>query len=283
VTDRPSPFATELFPFVASTLAQHENPVTCILAGLDRPLVVRAGMERIEGDLVVIRPGVEHSVEINGRAKVLYFDGLEFPLSTALAAPVPRDVASLAVDALASSPGAQNELRARFSQGRERCPPGVQRVIDAIVRDPMTRMGQGELARRLRLGRTQAMRAFKAATGMTFREFKRWTALCAATRQIAEGQLVRTAAMDAGFADTAHLTRTFRMVFGTTPTLATANRRRTTDDGREKRSSAPHRAVEKPHDLVESGALRVGRPVRGPAVRQEHVEEGVLEPVLGRR
>jgi AraC-like DNA-binding protein len=89
----------------------------------------------------------------------------------------------------------------------------------------MTRMDQGELAERLRLGRTQAMRAFKAATGMTFREFKRWTALCAATRLIAGGQLVRTAAMDAGFADTAHLTRTFRTAFGTTPTLATAGRR----------------------------------------------------------
>ena len=60
---------------------------------------------------------------------------------------------------------------------------------------------------------------------MTFRELERWTAFCAATRQIAEGQLVRTAAMDAGFADTAHLTRTFRRAFGTTPTLATADRR----------------------------------------------------------
>ena len=90
----------------------------------------------------------------------------------------------------------------------------------------MTRMDQRELAERLRLERTQAMRTFKAATGMTFREFKRWRALCAATRQIAEGQLVRTAALDAGFADTAHLTRTFRLTFGTTPTLATAGRRR---------------------------------------------------------
>jgi AraC-like DNA-binding protein len=154
---------------------------------------------------------------------VLYFDGLEFPLTAALAARVPREVATLAIDALASSSGAQEELRARFSRARERCPAAVARTIDAIAGDPMTRMHQDELAGRLRLGRTQAMRAFKA-TGMTFREFKRWTALCAATRQIAEGQLVRTAAMDAGFADTAHLTRTFRSAFGTTPTLATANR-----------------------------------------------------------
>jgi hypothetical protein len=33
--------------------------VTCILAGLDRPLVVCTQAERIEGDIVVIRPGVE--------------------------------------------------------------------------------------------------------------------------------------------------------------------------------------------------------------------------------
>ena len=225
MSDRPSPFDNSLFPFVASNLAPHQNPVTCILAGLDRPLAVCTPAERIEGDIVVIRPGVEHWVEINGRAKVLYFDGLEFPLGAALAARVPRDSTTLAIEALASSSGAQEELRARFSHARGRCPAAVARAIAAMAEDPMTRMGQVELAERLRLGRTQALRAFKAATGMTFREFKRWTALCAATRQIAEGQLVRTAAMDAGFADTAHLTRTFRAAFGTTPTLATADRR----------------------------------------------------------
>jgi AraC-like DNA-binding protein len=225
MTDRKEPFATSLFPFVANNLSPHQNPVTCILAGLDRPLTVCTQAERIEADIVIIRPGVEHWVEINGSAKVLYFDGLPFPLQAALAAPVPREVAALAIDALASSAGAQEELRARFSHGREQCPAAIARAIHAITHDPMTRMNQSELAERLRRERTQAMRAFKAATGMTFREFKRWTALCAATRQIAEGQLVRTAAMDAGFADTAHLTRTFRTAFGTTPTLATADRR----------------------------------------------------------
>lgn len=225
MADRQSPFANSLFPFVAGDLAPHRNPVTCILAGLDGPLAVCTRAERSEGDIVVIRPGVEHWVEINGRAKVLYFDGLQYPLTAALAARVPRDLEALAIDALASRSAAQEELRARFSGGRERCPARVARAIEAIVQDPMTRMTQGELAERLRLGRTQALRAFKATTGMTFREFKRWTALCAATRQIAEGQLVRTAAMDAGFADTAHLTRTFRAAFGTTPTLATADLR----------------------------------------------------------
>src|SRR6187401_3626726 len=151
MTDCQRPFANSLFPFVASHLAPHRNPATCILAGLDRPLAVCTPAERIEGDIVVIRPGVEHWVEINGSAKVLYFDGLEFPLTAALAARVPREVATLAIDALASSSGAQDELRARFSRARERCPAAVARAIIDIAHDPMTRMGQGELAERLRL------------------------------------------------------------------------------------------------------------------------------------
>lgn len=222
--DRPSPFASSLFPFVASDLAAHKNPVTCILAGLDRPLTVCTQTQRIKGEMVMIRPGVEHWVEINGHAKVLYFDGLEYPLDAALAAPVPREASTLAIDALAGSSGAQATLRARLSRAERRCPSAIARAIDTIIQDPMTKMTQVELSTRLRLERTQALRAFKAATGMTFREFKRWTALCAAARQIAEGELVRTAALDAGFADTAHLTRTFRAAFGTTPTLATADR-----------------------------------------------------------
>jgi AraC-like DNA-binding protein len=225
VADRPSPFAISLFPFVAGNLELHPNPVTCILAGLDRALTVCTPNERIEGDMVLIRPGVDHSVEIHGRAKVLYFDGLEFPLDAPLAARVPREMSALATDAFALDSDAQLELRARFGRGKDPCPAAVARCIDAITSDAMTKMNQTELASRLGLERTQALRAFKAATGLTFRAFKRWTALCAATRQIAEGQLVRTAAMDAGFADTAHLTRTFRSTFGTTPTLATADRR----------------------------------------------------------
>jgi AraC-like DNA-binding protein len=228
MADRSSPFASSLFPFVASELAPHRNPVTCILAGLDRPLTVRTHADKIAGELVVIRPGIEHWVEIHGRAKVLYFDGLAFPMSSELAAPVPRTLSTLAIDALSSSTGAQQELRAKLSRvsgASVHCPVAMARVIDVMARDPMTRMTQAELAERLRLGRTQALRAFKAATGMTFRAFKRWTALCAATHDIAAGELVRTAALDAGFADTAHFTRSFRTAFGTTPTLATADLR----------------------------------------------------------
>jgi AraC-like DNA-binding protein len=86
----------------------------------------------------------------------------------------------------------------------------------------MQRMSQGELARRLRMERTRALRCFKTATGQTFRELKRWSALQHAARLMVDGALVRTAAMDAGFADTAHLSRVFRRGFGLTPSAAIA-------------------------------------------------------------
>ena len=224
MTDGLSPFTHSLLPFVATTLVSHRNPVTCLLCGLDRPLVVQADGQRTEGDMVLIRPGVAHSVEIGGRAKVLYFNGLPFPLDAVAAGRVPRLLSSLAIDALNCHIDAQWELRDRLTDSETACPPEIARIVEDIVKDPMSRMSQVELAERTGMERTRALRSFKAATGMTFRAFKNWTGLQAAARQIAEGDLVRTAAMDAGFSDSAHLTRTFRSSFGTTPSAATADR-----------------------------------------------------------
>ena len=85
----------------------------------------------------------------------------------------------------------------------------------------MLRLSQLELARRLKMERTSALRMFKAATGLTFRQFKQWSALQHAARQIAAGELVRTDP-GRGLRRYAHLTRTFRASFGLTPSEAIA-------------------------------------------------------------
>ena len=217
-------FATSLLPFSATTLAAHRNPVTCILLGLDRPLTVYAGDHHVEGDIVVIRPGVEHWVEIGGRAKVLYFDALSFPLDAAVAGQLPKYLEKRAMDAFGGDCEAQRELRLLLTTTPARCPPEIAAIVADVAADPMGRMSQAELGQRLGLERTRALRLFKETTGQTFRSFKNWTGLKAAARQIASGEMVRTAAMDAGFADSAHLTRTFRVSFGTTPSQAAATR-----------------------------------------------------------
>lgn len=217
--DPVAPFLTSCFPVGTRALAPHANLVTAVLAGRTGPLRLKRGGLCVEGDLLLVRPGVVHGVALAGRgADVLYLNGLAFPFDAPLAQALEGTLAGVARDALAGDASAVAELRDRLAPPRERVlPPDMAAVVRAIHGDPMWRMPQDELASRLGMERTQALRYFRRATGQGFREFKLWSALQYATQQMAGGALVRTAAMDAGFADTAHLSRVFRHVFGLTP------------------------------------------------------------------
>jgi AraC-like DNA-binding protein len=129
----------------------------------------------------------------------------------------------LALRALAGDPGASQELRARLSFATSPLPAKIADIVRVTQADPMRRVTQNELARYLDMERTRALRCFKAATGLTFRQLKMWSGLQHAARQMARRTLVRTAAMDAGFADTAHLSRVFRNTFGVSPSMAIAD------------------------------------------------------------
>jgi AraC-like DNA-binding protein len=223
VSDRSSPFLDAVLPVPGRKLAAHANAVTAVLVGRAGPLRLERDGGRVDGDVLLVRPGVVHAVVLaECGADVLYLNGLAFPFDAPLAQVLGGVLAHLASDALRGDRGAVHELRARLTARAPRLPPGIVEVVRAIYAEPMQRMSQGELSRRLRMERTRALRCFKAATGQTFREFKRWSALQHAAQQMTEGTLVRTAAIDAGFADTAHLSRVFRRGFGLTPSAAIA-------------------------------------------------------------
>ena len=204
-------------------LAPHCNPAPCVIAGRRGSVSAIGAGERVTGDVLLIRPGVEHEVVCaEGGLNVVYLDGLTWPDNFPCARRLQGRLGEIAVGALFQQSGAQAELRDRLSSGSTPIPRPLGVAIETIVAEPMLRLSQLELAHRLKMERTRALRAFKAATGLTFRRFKRWSALQHAARRIAAGELVRTAALDAGFADTAHLSRTFRTSFGLTPSEAIA-------------------------------------------------------------
>lgn len=219
-----TPFQNALYGFAATDLAPHCNPVTCVLAGRDRPLVVKAAGHKLEGDIVIIRPEVVHEVEIRGRARVLYLNGLAFPGASDLADVLSGPIEAIAGAALGGDEDAQKELRAHLDVGESVCPPALAHVLSDIAADPMRRMTQLELADALGMERTRALRHFKRVTGMTYRRFKQWSGLQFAAHLISRGELARTAAFDGGFADSAHLSRTFRASFGVTPIEVTPER-----------------------------------------------------------
>ncbi|MGQ0581031.1 MAG: helix-turn-helix domain-containing protein [Reyranella sp.] len=217
------PFATSVFSVDVDGIALHCNPVVCVISGIRGAVSVIGGGVRVSGDIVLIRPGVEHRIDCTGSGlNAMYLDGLAWPGGATLAQRLTGGIGDLALAAMFQNVEAQDELRRRLAVDTPRCPPRLAAVIEGLTSDPMSRMTQFELADRLQMERTGALRLFKAVTGQTFRRFKQWSGLQHAARQVASGELVRTAALDAGFADTAHLTRTFRQSFGLTPSEALA-------------------------------------------------------------
>ena len=220
-------FSTSVFSVDVAGVGRHPNPVTCVVRGRRGPLsVVGEGEcegQSVTGDIVMIRPDIEHHIVCGeGGFTVMYLDGARWPGPGPLAERLEGRLGELVLAGMQLDCDAQQELRERLDHGQDRLPRKLSAVLTDLAAEPMARMSQAELGERLGLERTQALRLFKESTGTTFRQFKRWTGLQHAARQIVAGALVRTAAMDAGFADTAHLTRTFKQCFGLTPSQAIA-------------------------------------------------------------
>lgn len=74
-----------------------------------------------------------------------------------------------------------------------------------------------DLARDVGLSRFHFTRLFGRVTGMPPATYLRQIRLSAAARMISDGRSLAAAAVEAGFADQAHLTRTFKETYGYTP------------------------------------------------------------------
>jgi AraC-like DNA-binding protein len=152
----------------------------------------------------------------------VFLNGLRFPFDAPLAVALKGVLEQLARRSVGGDAGATEELRERLAFATTPLSAKMAEIVLMMQADPMRRVTQDELVRYLGMERTRALRCFKASTGLTFRRFKLWSALQHAAVRMAGRELVRTAAMDAGFADTAHLSRVFSSVFGLLPSVAIA-------------------------------------------------------------
>jgi AraC-like DNA-binding protein len=218
-----TPFTSTVLPIPVTRLGAHPNVVMAVLAGRAGPITVAHAGGSVTGDVLLVRPGIVHSVWLGRRgADVVYLNGLKFPYHAPLAVVLKGHLEALARRSIGGDASATEELRERLAFATDPLSAKMAEIVRAMQADPMRRVSQDELVRCLGMERTRALRAFKAATGLTFRRFKLWSALQHATLRMAERELVRTAAMDAGFADTAHLSRVFRSMFGLCPRVAIA-------------------------------------------------------------
>ncbi|OCF88155.1 AraC family transcriptional regulator [Nocardia brasiliensis] len=90
----------------------------------------------------------------------------------------------------------------------------VRAVLDDRYLEPLS---MDDLAEATECSRFALYRAFRANYGLAPSDYQRLLRLRAARRSIAAGRPVAAAAVAAGFADQAHLTRWFRRCYGITP------------------------------------------------------------------
>lgn len=213
---------------VAETGAHRHHAVQVVLSGSED--LVAVDLPGATSDIATIVPGdLPHRIARNAeRAVIVWVDAdaevgrllavadgsIAERLPRAIASTPPRTWAEAAelVDALAAVVGAQAPS-----------PVHHPAVVAAMARVPqLVLLGPVQLkvvAAQVGLSEGRLSRVFAAQTGMSWRRYVRWVRLQVSARAVAGGSSLTDAAHSAGFADSAHLSRTFRAMFGVTPSL----------------------------------------------------------------
>jgi AraC-like DNA-binding protein len=190
---------------------------------------------------VLTAPDARHEVDASGVEVLLVFLDPESEVGAALAASLPGPVRLIAEreraallagadpHALLRADGADWTHRAlhtlaggahQASQPR-RVHPRVRRLLRLLrATDPGDETAETSLealARAVDLSPGRLMHAFTESLGIPLRPYLAWLRLQRAAGAIVSGRPLADAAHAAGFADAAHMTRTFRRMFGVPP------------------------------------------------------------------
>ncbi len=211
--------------------AHHAIQITLSAGGRFR---IRTEGGFMEGPAVLIAPDVPHAFEPEGKVALLFVEP-ESRAGQALAqgmadAPVAR------LDArLGHAPGRLADLWADArpddgvveALGRSLVQDAVGGALPASTLDPRiartldwltSRMGEGvglaEAAATACLSESRFSHLFAAEVGLPFRSYLLWRRLMLAVERISAGSSLTAAAHEAGFADSAHFSRTFHRMFG---------------------------------------------------------------------
>lgn len=213
-----------------ATSTAHAHHWWHLLVGLDAPLRA-SGPEGVwqSAAAILTPPGVVHAVEAEGDVALLFVepdsrtgaslaaacDGATIRILDALeTAPLAHALGGETADVVAlllRTLGAPEPAPPRFH-------PGITRVIRHLERSlPEADVSLAALAPIAGLSEGRLMHAFTEHVGLPLRAYVRWLRVRHAAGALLGGASAAAAAHGAGFSDAAHMTRTFREMFGVTP------------------------------------------------------------------
>ncbi|WP_224010666.1 helix-turn-helix transcriptional regulator [Cupriavidus pinatubonensis] len=193
-------------------------------------------------DAALVRADAPHEVDARGATVLIAFVEPESPLGAALAARIPVEIAHITAAEAAqwrgavcaggspSDAGIRRWLEADLLGGHfpPTLHPGVRRVLRHVrnhLHEPDA-LSLRALAVVAGLSPSRLMHAFTASMGVALRPYLLWLRLQLACGELMCGASATEAALQAGFADAAHLSRTCRRMLGTTPMAIAASKAR---------------------------------------------------------
>lgn len=101
----------------------------------------------------------------------------------------------------------------------------IERALEILKNAPDNLISADAVAAEVFLSPSRFAHLFRAEVGLPVRRYLLWRRLRNAVRLLGENESLTTVAHAAGFADSAHLTRTFRQMFGLAPSEIFQNSR----------------------------------------------------------
>jgi AraC-like DNA-binding protein len=215
--------------------ARHRHHSVQLLMAMDGMLRIRGGRDQawLECGAVLVRADATHEVDVPASTVLLAFVDPESQLGASLSQRIAGDISPVPTPELArwrraiAAGGALSEARIEAwvsesllnGMAPERIHPRVARVLRYLRAQPgvLGDVSLPTLAAIAGLSESRLMHVFTRSLGVAVRPYILWLRVQRACGELLRGHSVTDAAHEAGFADSAHLARTFRRMLGVTP------------------------------------------------------------------
>ena len=216
----------------------HSHHAVQVTLALDGDFEFESGKHRVEGDVVAVAPDAPHAFNARGLFAHVYIEpecragraaaNALFEGDEPLARVAGIELDDLALDMATAFSRSRRDDRELADLGRrviERLSGGASATepdarVSKIVAWAQAKIdhpiGLADAAKLVGLSKQRLRHLFVEQTGLPFRTYLLWLRLMKGLEEFAGGASLTDAAHDAGFADSAHFSRTFRRMFGTT-------------------------------------------------------------------
>lgn len=233
-------FDVPYVPRLRSSTAAHSHHAIQITFAVDGSFRFSVGDETVSGSVVMIAPDVAHAFSPVGKTAMIFIEP-ESRLGAALLGILGgRTHAVFGSQRFEKGTGALSciwegprpddatlaalgrDLAACLTDGLPSPQPTdrrILRVLEHLAAGPDHRLDVRAAAELACLSESRFSHLFVEEVGLAFRTYVLWRRLTVAVQRVAAGESLTSAAHEAGFADSAHFSRTFLRMFGVQASL----------------------------------------------------------------